>query len=56
MSITLDGFASGRGQSREKPFGDIDPERFHRWMFDTERTTRPNHLRTEPDSEVIHPP
>jgi dihydrofolate reductase len=34
MTITLDGYASGRDQSREKPFGDIDPERLHAWQFD----------------------
>ena len=34
MTITLDGYASGKGQSREKPFGDIDPERLHAWQFD----------------------
>lgn len=34
MTITLDGFASGRGQSREKPFGDLDHKRLHHWMFE----------------------
>jgi dihydrofolate reductase len=34
MSITLDGYASGQGQSRERPFGDIDEQRLHSWMFD----------------------
>jgi dihydrofolate reductase len=34
MTITLDGYASGEGQSRERPFGDIDPERLHAWQFD----------------------
>lgn len=34
MTITLDGCASGRGQSRERPFGDLEPERLHAWMFD----------------------
>ncbi|MCB0869358.1 MAG: dihydrofolate reductase family protein [Solirubrobacterales bacterium] len=34
MTITLDGYASGRGQSREKPFGDMDTDRLHGWMFD----------------------
>jgi dihydrofolate reductase len=34
MTITLDGYASGRNQSRESPFGDIDPDRLHAWMFD----------------------
>ena len=34
MTITLDGYASGRNQRREAPFGDIDPDRLHAWMFD----------------------
>jgi dihydrofolate reductase len=34
MTITLDGYGSGRGQSRERPFGDIDSERLHAWQFD----------------------
>lgn len=29
MSITLDGYGSGRGQSRERPFGHIEAERLH---------------------------
>ena len=34
MTVTLDGFASGEGQSAERPFGDLDPDRLHSWMFD----------------------
>jgi dihydrofolate reductase len=34
MTVTLDGFASGEGQSAERPFGDLDPGRLHGWMFD----------------------
>lgn len=34
ITITLDGYASGEGQSRERPFGDLDPDRLHAWMFD----------------------
>jgi dihydrofolate reductase len=34
MSITLDGYASGRDQSRERPFGDLDHRRLHSWQFD----------------------
>lgn len=34
MTITLDGYASGEGQSREQPFGDIDPDRLQYWMFE----------------------
>lgn len=34
MTVTLDGYASGRGQSKERPFGDIEAEQLHSWMFD----------------------
>jgi dihydrofolate reductase len=34
LTITLDGYASGEGQSRERPFGHMDPDRLHAWMFD----------------------
>jgi dihydrofolate reductase len=34
LTITLDGCAAGAGQSREHPFGDMDPDRLHAWMFD----------------------
>jgi dihydrofolate reductase len=34
MTITLDGYGSGRNQSREKPFGDIDEDRLHAWQFE----------------------
>jgi dihydrofolate reductase len=34
LTITLDGYATGRDQSREQPFGDMDPDRLHAWMFD----------------------
>jgi dihydrofolate reductase len=34
MSVTLDGYASGRGQGREQPFGDLDADRLHSWQFD----------------------
>ncbi len=34
MSITLDGYGSGRGQSRENPFGDLDHRRLHAWQID----------------------
>lgn len=33
ISITLDGYASGRGQSAERPFGDLDSDRLHAWQF-----------------------
>ena len=34
MTVTLDGYGSGVGQSAEHPFGDMDPEKLHSWMFD----------------------
>lgn len=34
MSVTLDGYGSGRGQSRERPFGDLDADRLHAWQLD----------------------
>jgi dihydrofolate reductase len=34
MMITLDVYASGEGQSLERPFGDIDIDRLEAWMFD----------------------
>lgn len=33
MTITLDGYGSGRGQSAEHPFGDLDEDRLHAWQF-----------------------
>ncbi len=33
MMITLDGYATGEGQSRERPFGDMDSDRLDAWMF-----------------------
>ena len=33
MMLTLDGFGTGLNQSREKPFGTIDPQQLARWMF-----------------------
>jgi dihydrofolate reductase len=34
ISVTLDGYASGNGQSRERPFGDMNQKLLHTWMFD----------------------
>ena len=34
MMITLDGYASGENQSRERPFGNLDSDRLDSWMFD----------------------
>lgn len=33
MMITLDGYASGEGQSREQPFGDMNLDSLSGWMF-----------------------
>lgn len=35
MSISLDGYGAGDNQTAERPFGDIDEEPLHRWMFDS---------------------
>ncbi|WP_125611705.1 dihydrofolate reductase family protein [Specibacter cremeus] len=34
IAISLDGFAAGPNQTREKPFGDGIDGRLHTWMFD----------------------
>ena len=34
LSVSLDGFATGEGQSRDAPFGHAG-ERLHEWMFAT---------------------
>jgi dihydrofolate reductase len=34
MTITLDGYAAGEGQSHDRPMGDIDVGRIHAWLFD----------------------
>ncbi|HYJ21369.1 MAG TPA: dihydrofolate reductase family protein [Solirubrobacterales bacterium] len=34
MSISLDGYGSGRDQSAEHPFGDIDESLLHAWQFE----------------------
>jgi len=34
MSITLDGYGSGRGQTAEHPFGDLDHNRLHAWQLE----------------------
>ena len=34
ISVTMNGYASGRGQTLEKPFGDLDADKLHAWMFD----------------------
>jgi dihydrofolate reductase len=34
LTITLDGYAAGENQTAEEPFGTIDADRLHGWMFD----------------------
>lgn len=34
VAVTMDGYASGVGQTLEKPFGDLDQAPLHGWMFD----------------------
>jgi dihydrofolate reductase len=44
MAMSVDGFASGTNQTREKPFGDgvgHDGERLHRWMFEAAEENAP---------------
>jgi dihydrofolate reductase len=36
ISVTLDGFGAGPNQRLEAPFGDIQEDRLHRWMFEHE--------------------
>ena len=34
ISVTLDGYGAGPNQRLEAPFGDLDDDRLHSWMFD----------------------
>jgi len=34
ISVTLDGYGAANDQSIERPFGSIDEDRLHSWMFD----------------------
>lgn len=34
MNLSLDGYGTGLNQSRERPFGTIDPRQLARWMFE----------------------
>ena len=36
MMVSLDGYATGEGQSSEQPFGDIDVDRLEAWRADAE--------------------
>ncbi|SEP61094.1 Dihydrofolate reductase [Devosia sp. YR412] len=40
MMLSLDGFGSGLNQSRERPFGTVDPRQLARWMFEDADTNR----------------
>jgi len=33
ISVTLDGYGAGPNQLLEAPFGDLDEDRLHSWMF-----------------------
>jgi dihydrofolate reductase len=35
LSISVDGYVAGPGQTRDKPFGDGPVDQLHAWMFDT---------------------
>ncbi len=41
MTMSLDGFVAGPNQRLDSPFGDIDENILHRWMFDN--TDQPEH-------------
>lgn len=34
IAVTLDGFGAGTAQTLERPFGELDDDRLHSWMFD----------------------
>jgi dihydrofolate reductase len=34
MMLSLDGFGTGLNQTRERPFGSVDPRQLGRWMFE----------------------
>jgi dihydrofolate reductase len=34
VSVSLDGFIAGENMTLEKPFGDMEPQLLHHWMFD----------------------
>ena len=34
ISVTLDGYGAGQNQRLEAPFGDLDPDPLHSWMFE----------------------
>ena len=34
MNLSLDGYGTGVNQTRERPFGSVDPRQLVRWMFE----------------------
>lgn len=34
LAVSADGYATGRNQTEERPFGDVDDSWLHNWMFD----------------------
>lgn len=40
MMLSLDGFGTGHNQTRERPFGDADPDQLGRWMFEDAENNR----------------
>ncbi len=44
VAVTADGYVSGRGQTREKPFGDAPEERLFGWMFNTRSASLVTHI------------
>jgi dihydrofolate reductase len=40
VMLSLDGFGSGLNQTRERPFGTVDPEQLGRWMFEDAETNK----------------
>ncbi|MGM4963041.1 hypothetical protein AB7714_06010 [Tardiphaga sp. 1201_B9_N1_1] len=53
VSVSLDGFATGEGQSLDAPFGHAG-ERLHQWMFAT-RWGRPLMKSTREESRSARP-
>jgi hypothetical protein len=52
FSLSLDGFGTGEGRSRDHPFGHAD-ERLHEWMFETRWWSR---LQAAPGEEATDSP
>ena len=40
LGVSADGYAAGLNQREEAPFGDIDENRLHAWMFETYEENR----------------